>query len=258
MTRAHKMCAITGNKIVYAAGAAEEGISNAVYVGTITADPAVINWALRSNYPGLPTVSTVSNGTSLTETKANHSFSTSKEMMRLFTYPSGATYRFDGAAWGTNQIIVAGGSPAVAWTPSTPGKAYLYNPTTDVWTMLPNLTVPVLGAYMSAVKSDANTWTAVVASGYTGSTATTATQFFQVSSATALNAAIPTIAKTTSGINLTWAHVIGAVAYDVYASNDPYPAAWGTPLTTVYTPGYVYTGTANYEFFKIVARSVAP
>ena len=45
---------ITGNTLVYAAGAYEDGISNTVMVGTITANPAVINWAVMDTpYPGL-------------------------------------------------------------------------------------------------------------------------------------------------------------------------------------------------------------
>lgn len=249
-------CAITGNKIVYVAGAQDPGIVNTVYVGTITTDPAVITWATRASYPGLATASPSSNGHSLAETRALPSFKAAKELMR--TYPSGAMYRFDGTAWGANRIIVAGGSPSADWIPASPGKAYLYDPATDIWTALPDLTVPVLGAYMSAVQSDPYTWTAVVASGYTGSTVTSETQFFQISSAAVLDIPDISVTTTVSGILISWPHVIGAVAYDVYASNDPYTADWGTPLTTVYTPGYTYTGTASYQFFRIVARSVAP
>lgn len=68
-------------------------------------------------------------------------------------YPPGAMYRFDGAQWGSDQIIVTGGSPSSAWVPANPCPTYTYNPTTDTWTLMPYLGTPVLGASIGTVET---------------------------------------------------------------------------------------------------------
>ncbi len=42
-------------------------------------------------------------------------------------------YRFDGAPWGTDGIIVASGSPTASWVPADPNPCYVYKPATDTW-----------------------------------------------------------------------------------------------------------------------------
>ena len=132
----------TGDTLVYVGGGDLSVIYGTTYVGVISqTDRSVITWTTKT------------------------------------AYPAGAMYRFNGGSWKPGQIIVGGGSPSSAWTPATPGPAYVYTVSTDTWTALPNLTTPVLGAYTGAVKWT-NTYKFVIASGYSGTAAVTDVQIY--------------------------------------------------------------------------------
>ncbi len=167
---------VTGNKLVYVAGANATVISSDVYVGTIDGtDPTLIVWTtMDSPYPG-------TEGTVYTIDMENfmNSEISSKEInpIEAAAYPAGTMYRFDAAPWGTDGIIVANGSPSAAWVPANPNPCYVYKPATDSWVQQPNVPIPVLGASLGTV-SNGPTWKLIVASGYTGSAASNATQIY--------------------------------------------------------------------------------
>lgn len=101
---------VTGNKLVYVGGADDVDISSTVYVGTIGGDPLSITWITASDYPGLEKDLILKNHGNLSDqipsdTKGKNTTTLSVET----AYPPGAMYRFDGAPWGSDGIIVAGG-----------------------------------------------------------------------------------------------------------------------------------------------------
>ena len=161
---------VTGNKLVYVAGADDLGISNTVYVGTIdNLDPTVIVWTtMATPYPGVNRQLYSEYGGSLTEFIAN------SEDRKIYAaeataYPIGSMYRFDAAPWGDSEIIVAGGSPTAAWVPANPNPTYTYDPVTDTWTPKRTVPTPVLGSSLGTVNSGTD-WKLILASGYTGAT----------------------------------------------------------------------------------------
>jgi len=98
-------------------------------------------------------------------------------------YPGGTMWKTDMAPWGPAQVIMTTGtssaSSATWWTPDNPNPCYAYNPTNNTWTARPNLTTPVLGAYVGSVWNvTANTISLIVASGYNGTAAVTNTQIY--------------------------------------------------------------------------------
>lgn len=209
--------AITGSKLVYAGGADLAVISNLVYVGTITADPAVINWEVSATrYPGLPAATTSISGNLMAQTAQKILKDSFNADYRVTHYPGGSMYRFDGATWGHDAIIVAGGSPSAAWTPVDPGVAYYYKPATDTWTQIAPLNTPVYGAYTSAVNTAGNTWVAVVASGGPSSVST------QTYTTTIIPPAIGTPVVSMVNGELTWTSIPGATHYTIFGSDDPY------------------------------------
>jgi N-acetylneuraminic acid mutarotase len=130
--------AISGNKLVYVGGADVSTLSAATYVGTISStDNAQITWTTGADFP------------------------------------LGPRYRWDAAKW-HEGIIVAGGSSSTAWTGST--DCYVYNVNTNTW--IPQLSKPtaILGASVGSIQYSNNAWKFVVATGYTGSAITTATE----------------------------------------------------------------------------------
>jgi hypothetical protein len=74
-------------------------------------------------------------------------------------------------------MIVTTGSPASAWTPANPNPCYVYKPATDSWIAQENLPIPVLATSLGSV-NEGDTWSLVVATGYTGSVVSTATQIY--------------------------------------------------------------------------------
>lgn len=162
----------TGSTLVYAAGADDLGISDVVYVGSITA-PDAISWTTAKNaYPG----STGPKVSSAAILSAEDMTITTTTNTNRASYPAGAMYRFDAAPWGTDGVIMAAGSPSSAWVPADPNPCYVYKPATDTWVMEPNLTTPVLGPSLGSCDLG-DSWKLVVASGLgAGSVASSATQ----------------------------------------------------------------------------------
>ena len=168
--------AVTGNKLVYAAGADTNGISNSVYVGTIDgSDPLVIGWATANKFPGIPNEVVQASSINPAELIKNIFSQVSDETDAV--YPPGTMYRFDGAPWGSDGIIAAGGSPTAAWDPANPNPSYIYKPSTDTWTKQGDVPVAVLGSSLGTVH-DGNTWKLIVASGLGLSAAETTTQIW--------------------------------------------------------------------------------
>jgi hypothetical protein len=168
---------VTGNKLVYVAGANATVISSDVYVGTIDGtDPTLIVWTTMENpFPGTDGIVYTSNHENLAQTEI--SLKDINNLIEAAAYPAGTMYRFDAAPWGTDGIIVANGSPTAAWVPANPNPCYVYKPATDTWVQQPNVPTPVLGASLGTVNSGSD-WKLIVASGYTGSVASNATQIY--------------------------------------------------------------------------------
>lgn len=175
---------VVGNQLIYVAGANGTTISSNVYVGTITANPLVITWTTAADFPGLNkaiTSQNIGDIKALEQPKFDEKPKSSSST-EAATYPPGAMYRFDGAPWGNDGMIVAIGSPTSAWTPAIPNPCYVYKPATDSWIKQANVPVAVLGASLGTCNSGtAATWKLVVASGLgLGSTEQPATQIWTV------------------------------------------------------------------------------
>jgi hypothetical protein len=67
--------------------------------------------------------------------------------------------------------------------------------------------------------------------------------------------AIPnlTIALESGVPTLSWNSIVGATAYKVYGSDDPYADDPWTLVATTASTTYAYTGTEPYHFFKVTA-----
>ena len=171
---------VTGNTLVYAAGADDIDISSSVYVGTIDAvNPLLITWTtMAKQYPGISKQLYSEYHGRITELLKPKQIESEKIHLSpdATSYPPGAMYRFDGAPWGADGIIVAAGSPTADWVPADPSPTYVYKPATDTWTQQADVPEPVLGASMGTVNTG-NIWKLVVASGL-GSDLTDATQIY--------------------------------------------------------------------------------
>lgn len=139
--------AITGNTLVYAGGIQGAVPGAVTYEGAISqTDRSVITWTTGAAYPG------------------------------------GTMWKTDMAPWWSNEVIMVTGTTGTGsttwWTPATPNPCYSYNPATNVWSPKPNLTTPVLGAYVGSVSPTVSSFKLIVASGYNGTAAVTNTQIY--------------------------------------------------------------------------------
>lgn len=71
---------------------------------------------------------------------------------------------------------------------------------------------------------------------------------------TALDAPVVTITNEVDGPTLTWDPVAGANSYNIYGSADPYANPF-TPITSVGSSPYLYTGSEAFQFFQVTASS---
>jgi hypothetical protein len=161
---------ISDNYLVYVAGANSTGITNTVYVGTINPSvPATIAWASKSPYPAAPTASQQLVNVPLnSQFKPEGKGQTSVPGVRAAAYPAGTMFRFDGAPWGTDGVIVAGGSAGSGWYAAYPNPCYLYKPAVDTWTKEPDVEWPVTAASLGSVNLSAgssHTWKLILAGG---------------------------------------------------------------------------------------------
>lgn len=213
----------TGNTLVYVAGADLAVISNTVYVGTISGgDPTSISWITAKNpYPGTTGQPSPELVKDITAGIATYSGIINNRV----SYPAGAMYRFDGAPWGTDGIIVAAGSPSAAWTPAVPNPCYVYIPSTDTWIQKPDLPVPVLGPSLGTVdleNAGVHIWKLIVASGLTtGSIATNATQILTETFGIPENLTVTGTAANTACYNASNTITVagGATTFTVQAPN---------------------------------------
>ncbi|MCX6303730.1 MAG: GEVED domain-containing protein [Bacteroidetes bacterium] len=227
----------SGNKLAYVAGADAAIISNVVYVGIIDgSNPATILWSTaKSAYPGTTGQPISELVEDMTGTTAMHS----KPSTNKVTYPGGAMYRFDGAPWGPDGIIVAAGSPTATWTPAVPNPCYYFNPTTDTWTAKPDVPIAVLGAPTGSVDLDnagTHTWKLILASGYTGSITTTATQILTEIMAPATPLAVT---GTPADVTGCFGNANGTITTNVTGGVAPYGYTWSNGATTPSLSGLV-------------------
>ena len=153
---------IVGDQLIYVGGASDGPISDEVVVGTITA-PGVISWVVATNpFPGSGKISFGNNG-KLTEPMVSESVLI-KGMLGDGPYPAGGMYRFDGAPWGADAIIVAGGSPTSTWVAADPNPCYIYYPGTDTWVAKENVLAPTTAASTGSVY-DGSTWKLILTGG---------------------------------------------------------------------------------------------
>ncbi|QQS35337.1 MAG: T9SS type A sorting domain-containing protein [Ignavibacteriales bacterium] len=247
---------VTGNKLVYVAGANETVISDDVYVGAIDAgNPVAITWITASDYPGLNKESESSNQLNLfaqmlSDTKGKNFSAGILEAV----YPPGSMYRFDGATWGTDGVIVTGGSPSSAWSPANPNPTYIYKPATDTWIKQGEVPSPVLGSSIGSV-NDGNTWKLIIASGlgtdenatqiWTDNLSAAPTTFqLSVNVTDGWNmVSVPGVHPTNQNVNTWWPN--RNLLADVYRWSGSY-----SPVTlTTPTQGYwmLHTGANTYN-----------
>jgi hypothetical protein len=190
---------VTGNTLVYVGGADDVGISNTVYVGTIGGDPLSIAWTTATDYPGLETTSVNVNQNNIMD---QNIISTKGKIHNLIltdaAYPPGTMYRFDGAPWGADGIIVTGGSSTSAWVPANPNPTYIYKPATDSWIKQGEVPIPILGSSIGTVNTTGSIWKLIIASGL-ASAEQNATQIWTDNLATA-----PTTFPLSVSINNGW------------------------------------------------------
>lgn len=122
-----------GNQLLYLCGTDGFGSSNyfnTVYIGTIDpVDPAIISWKKGSDFPG---------------------------NTRSF---------FDALPWMNNTIIMTGGSTDntfATWS----DECFVFNPSQDKWTQLPNKPTAWLTGQSGTVKLKDNTWELICAGGF--------------------------------------------------------------------------------------------
>ncbi len=190
---------ISGNKLIYVAGADASVISNTVYIGTINS-PASISWSVAGNkYPGINKEISYLNNNNLTDLFPGQTKHKSGSLLPsdAAAYPPGTMYRFDGAPWGSDGIIVAGGDPDASFNPAIPNPCYVYKPGTDTWTQKGEVPTPILGASLGTVSSG-SVWKLIVASGLGTTDVENTTQIFQEDLTTA------TTFQLTVNINGGW------------------------------------------------------
>jgi len=251
---------VTGNQLVYAAGASDAGISDIVYVGTIV-NPTTINWVTAENkYPGINKQLRSMYDANFVELMISQTKFKNKSP-EATGLPAGSMYRFDGAPWGIDGIIVAGGSPTAAWEPADPNPCYVYNPTSDTWTAQENVPIPVLGSSLGTV-NDGATWKLILASGLGGPGPTDATQIYtntlgattfplEVTVMGSWNMlSIPGLHPTNQGVTTWWPNLTGSVF--------KFGTGYVEVITVVPTEGYWVNNslaeTYSYPAIEIVTH----
>jgi hypothetical protein len=123
-----------GDTLVYAGGSTDAAVQSTTYVGIISqTNRSVITWSTGASIPG------------------------------------GIVYRLDADRWGCKGIILAGGSNVWAWT-DFQNKAYVYTPSTNTYTQLPNMATGLTAPHLGSVNLGLNHWKFLVVGGYNGST----------------------------------------------------------------------------------------
>jgi hypothetical protein len=186
----------TGNKLVYVAGQDTSKIDNSVFVGTISeSNPAVITWETKSPYPG------------------------------------GNLWGLDGAPWGPNGIIVAGG---LTGSYTLPGQCYVYYPGNDTWTQKPDDPLPVYYPILGTVDlSDAgvHTWKLIVVK---------ASQNYGTQNGSMIlteTFTAPAVTGAITNVSGCFGNTNGAIGTLVSGGIAPYSYLWNNLATTSYLTG---------------------
>jgi hypothetical protein len=172
----------TGNTLVYVAGAAASGIINTVLKGDIDpGNPLLITWTLTTSpFPGNGNIYPKDD---LSKTDLTGDINSKTVLLEgnKSNYPPGAMYRFEAAPWGTDGVIVAGGSPNSTWAPASPSSCFIYKPGSNTWVKQGDLVspaTPTTGAFSGTVQYG-TTWKLIVSGGVTtGGLNTTATSIW--------------------------------------------------------------------------------
>ncbi|RKY99289.1 MAG: hypothetical protein DRQ13_02570, partial [Ignavibacteriae bacterium] len=255
---------VVGDQLVYVGGAGG-GIEETVFVGTITA-PGVISWVTAAKpFPGAQKIS-YGNNDNLT----GRLVSSSAFIKGILTesYPPGSMYRFDGAPWGSDAMIVAGGSPSSSWAAADPNPCYIYKPATDEWISKENVLAPVTAASSGSVY-DGSTWKLILTGGINeagvlGDTTQIFTQTLggstfplTVSVANGWNmVSVPGLHPTNQNVTTWWP------GKDPGASVFKYSGGYSAVTTTTPTEGYwlknVGPQVYNYSAIQIVTHNNVP
>ena len=243
----------TGNTLVYIAGAAASGIINTVLKGEIDAgNPLLITWTLTTSpFPGNGNIYPKDD---LSKTDLAGDITSKTVLMEgnKSNYPPGAMYRFEAAPWGTDGVIVAGGSPNSTWAPANPSPCFVYKPATNTWVKQGDLVspaTPTTGAFSGTVQYG-TTWKLIVSGGVTtGGLNTTATSIWTDILSSPLNLGLTAmLSGHCDGTNMLFTKNItvelrqAATPYTVVESQAATLSLTGTcnPVFTVATNGTPY------------------
>jgi hypothetical protein len=257
---------IVGNQLIYVGGSDDVGAVNTVYVGTIdSGNPLLITWAAAADYPGIPNRITFANTSvqhpydikaldNTKKTKTSKTIGKSGKGDDLdVTYPPGLMYRFDGAPWGSDGIIVANGSPSWTWAPANPCPCYVYIPSTNTWIQQANLPVPVTAASLGTCQVPGGLEKLIVAGGM--GTNDNEVQILTHSLASPLNLGLT--AMLSGYCNGTTMNYTKSVTVELHASGTPHGLieSQAVTLSTSGTANPIFTLATNGTPYYIVIKS---
>ena len=253
--------AITGNTLVYTGGAVSAGIVNTVYVGAISPTaPLSINWATKSPFPGTSALVTA-----VTNDPASPFISDPFVKVPVSGnktgYAGGTMFRFDGATWGTDGVIVATGSPSATWAPAVPNPCYVYKPATDTWSQKENVPIPVCGAQLGSVDllgaNNIHTWKLAIAGGLTsGSAVVNATQIFvQSFTPCAVPDGLTATNVTNSAADINWTENGTSTVWDIEYGPSGFAHGSGTMVTGTSTKPYHLSGLSGNTSYDVYVRA---
>ena len=260
---------ITGNTLVYVGGATVAEITNTVMVGTIVS-PAVINWVTADKpYPGNGKVVRGNNDPNLLLSEMlTPSKDAGSHSVDAAVFPAGGIYRTHASTWGSDAIIMAGGTPTSDYIAADPGPCYVYKPATNTWIAQENIPIPV-GAHQSGSVQDGSTWKFIIASGYGVTARDSSTQIYTqtLGGATtfALNVnvidswnmvSVPGTNPSGMGVSTWWPN--RNTLADVYKWNGTYTVVANTTPSEGYWMLHNGAQTYNYPAIQIVAHDPIP
>lgn len=160
---------IVGTKLVYVAGASGNStLSNTVFVGTINS-PTDISWVEKtSKYPGNGKNVTINANENFSEVNFKKILNGKKETEGddpKSTFPAGSLYGLDAGTWGSDAVIIGGGTSNSSFITEDPCPFYVYKPATDQWTAMPEIPIPIAGFSMGTANTTGTTWKFFSASG---------------------------------------------------------------------------------------------
>ena len=260
---------LTGDNttLVYAGGALESGITNTVVTGTIDGgNPALITWVTMDNtYPGIGNdVRGKYDPDQVLAEMLTQSTDAVKHITDGAIFPAGSIYRTHAATWGSDAIIMAGGTPTSDYVAADPSPCYIYTPSTDTWLAQENVPVSI-GAHQSGSVHDGSTWKFIIASGFGVDSTESETQIYTkdfgggTTFALAVDVmdgwnmvSVPGTNPAGMGVD-TWWPSRNALA-DVYKWTGTYSSVTTTATTEGYWMLHTGANTYNYPAIEIVAH----